>query len=140
MLLKFGSNHTVRGPSLTNTYERGNFVSEFAHSQSTTAFNILLVVARGTQNMFRPFGSTPADLQKNWNATTSASDNGELNIAVAIAAAGGHAALLDLRPVLADMSNGRLKVTDGTFARLLRSYDAVVVVPVAHASTLIVNP
>ena len=63
----------------------GNFVSEFAHSQGTTAFNILLVVARGTQNMFRPFGSTPADLQKNWNATASPSDNGELNLAVAIA-------------------------------------------------------
>jgi hypothetical protein len=43
VLLKYGSNHTVRGRNPTNAYPIGNFVSELAIANDMESFSILLV-------------------------------------------------------------------------------------------------
>lgn len=57
VIAKFGANHMFRGPSITNSYELGTFLPELAVSNHNKAFGILVVVAKGTWNAFRPFGS-----------------------------------------------------------------------------------
>ena len=132
-IIKLGANHVFRGPSITDTYEIGSFVPEFAQSEGGHAINVLLLVKRGTWNAYRPFGSKEADKTKPYDVLTS--EEYKVFDLSSLLAAGSDSSwtLLDLRPARRMAANGQLKVN--TLARrLLTSFDAVVVVPEGHAS------
>ena len=138
-VIKLGANHVFRGPSITNTYEIGTFAPEFALSEGGRAFNILLVVKRGTSNAFRPFGSQDSDKTKPYDLGTS-DEYAVFDMASVVAAASDTAlTLIDLRPERAMLAGGPLKRIGPTARRLLDSFDAVVVVPEGHASVYIRN-
>jgi hypothetical protein len=140
VMLKFGSNHAFRGWSGTSTYELGSFLPELAIAHGSHGFNILIVHTRGTQNMYRPFGSKLEDQARPFADGKSDSDNAVLDAGAMRALAGDATMMFDLRPVLAAAQNGKLGKLDPTTLRLLRSFDAVVVLPVVNASALIVPP
>ncbi|MBV8519162.1 MAG: hypothetical protein JO197_17335 [Acidobacteria bacterium] len=140
VMLKFGSNHAFRGVSGTSTYELGSFLPELAIANGSHACNVLLVHTRGTQNMYRPFGSKLEDQAKPFADGGSDSDNDVLDVRAARAIAGDAMMMFDLRPVRAAAQNRKLGKLDPPVLRLLQAFDVVVVLPVVHASALIVPP
>jgi hypothetical protein len=134
VIIKLGANHVFRGPSMTDSYEIGSFVPEFARSEGGSALNILLVVKRGTYNAFRPFGSVEADKVKPYDLLTS-EEYAVFDMKSVLAASSDSTwTLIDLRPVRTKSANGALKGLSPIAKRLLLSFDAVVVAPEGHAS------
>lgn len=133
-IIKLGANHVFRGPSITGSYEIGSFIPEFAATTGGHSFGILVVVAKGTWNAYRPFGSTEADKTQKYDPlTTSEYDVFDMKSVLA-AASPSDWTFIDLRPVRAMSINGKLKGIDPKARRLVSSFDAVVVVPEGHAS------
>jgi hypothetical protein len=140
-IVKLGANHIFRGPSLTDTYEIGSFVPELAQANGARAFNMLVLVAHGTTNGYRPFGSALADTAQAYDPTSPGSEMSFTDVKSVVAAASPpHWTFIDLRPVRAAAQDGKIKGLDAKVRRLLVSFDAVVVVPEGHASGLLVGP
>jgi hypothetical protein len=134
VIAKFGANHIFRGPSITNSYELGTFLPELAISNNAKAFGILVVVAKGTWNAFRPFGSKEEDKTRKYDPLTTG-EYEVFDIKSVLDATGDSAwTFVDLRPLRALAGSGRLKGIDPRARRLLNSFDGVVVVPEGHAS------
>jgi hypothetical protein len=133
-IIKLGANHIFRGPSTTDSYEMGSFIPEFAEITGGKSFGILVVVAKGTWNAYRPFGSTEADKTQKYDPLTT-SEYAVFDIrSVLDAASQTDWSFIDLRPIRAAAANGRLRNLNPKARRLLTSFDAVVVVPEGHAS------
>lgn len=132
-ILKFGSNHVFRGPSITNSYELGTFLPEFAIANDSRAFGILVVVARGTWNAFRPFGSKEADKTQKYDPLTTDEYKVFDIKSVLDATSDTTWTFVDLRPIRAMTGRG-MRQLDPRARRLLNSFDAIVVVPEGHAS------
>jgi hypothetical protein len=137
-IVKLGANHVFRGPSLTDTYEIGSFVPELALAHGTKAFNLLVVVERGTDNAYRPFGSALADTAQAYEASSEMTFTDLKTLAAA--ASPDHWTFIDLRPARAASQDGKLKGLDTKVKRLLLSFDGVVMIPEGHASGLLVAP
>jgi hypothetical protein len=133
-IIKLGANHVFRGPSTTQSFEMGSFIPEFAETTGGKSFGILLVVAKGTWNAFRPFGSEEADKTQKYNLLGSSEYEVFDMKSVLAAASESDWTIIDLRPVRALSQNGKLRGIDAKARRLLNSFDAVVVVPEGHAS------
>lgn len=133
-IIKLGANHVFRGPSTTDSYEIGTFVPEFAEVTGGKSFGILVVVARGTWNAYRPFGSSEEDKTQKYDPLTT-SEYAVFDIrSVLDAASASEWSYIDLRPIRAAAANGKLRGLNPKARRLLTSFDAVVVVPEGHAS------
>lgn len=133
-IIKLGANHVFRGPSITDSYEMGSFIPEFAETTGGKSFGILVVVAKGTWNAYRPFGSDEADKTQKYDPLTT-SEYAVFDIrSVLDAASTNEWTFLDLRPIRAAAANGRLRGLNPKARRLLTSFDAVVVIPEGHAS------
>jgi len=133
-IIKLGANHVFRGPSTTDSYEMGSFIPEFAVTTGGRSFGILVVVAKGTWNAYRPFGSDESDKTQKYDPLTT-SEYAVFDIKSVLDAAGTSGwTLIDLRPVRAMSAIGHLKGLNAKAHRLLTSFDAVVVVPEGHAS------
>lgn len=134
VIAKFGANHMFRGPSITNSYELGTFLPELAVSNHNKAFGILVVVAKGTWNAFRPFGSKEEDKTQKYDPL--ATDEYSIFDLKSVLEATGDSTwtFVDLRSIRAMTNRGGLRNLDPTARRLLNSFDAVVVVPEGHAS------
>jgi hypothetical protein len=136
-IIKLGANHVFRGPSTTQSFEIGSFVPEFVETTGGKSFGILLVVAKGTWNAFRPFGSDEADRVQKYDLLGS-SEYEVFDMKSVLAASSENAwTIIDLRPVRALSQNGKLRGLDAKARRLLNSFDAVVVAPEGHASVYI---
>jgi hypothetical protein len=136
-IIKLGANHVFRGPSTTQSFEIGSFVPEFVEATGGKSFGILLVVAKGTWNAFRPFGSDESDKTQKYDLLGS-SEYSVFDMKSVVAAASDNVwTIIDLRPVRALSQDGKLRVLDAKARRLLNSFDAVVVVPEGHASVYI---
>jgi hypothetical protein len=133
-IIKLGANHIFRGPSITGSYEIGSFIPEFAATTGGHSFGILVVVAKGTWNAYRPFGSTEADKTQKYDPLTTSEYNVFDMKSVLAAASTSDWTFIDLRPVRAMSVNGGLRGLDPKARRLISSFDAVVVVPEGHAS------
>jgi len=136
-IIKLGANHVFRGPSTTQSFEIGSFIPEFVETTGGKSFGILLVVAKGTWNAFRPFGSDEADKNQKYDLLGSSEYNVFDMKSVLAAASENQWTIIDLRPVRALSQNGKLRGLDAKARRLLSSFDAVVVVPEGHASVYI---
>jgi erythromycin esterase-like protein len=134
-VVKLGANHVFRGPSTTDTYEIGAFAHELALASGSHAFGMLVVVAKGTLNAYRPFGSVEADKHKSFDARDAFSFT-DLTPFLSAASTKSYT-LFDLRPILAAVHDGRTAPVRPKVLRLLQSFDALIVIPEGHASTLI---
>lgn len=66
VMLKFGTNHVLRGRNFTNTFDLGTLAYELAEVHGGTAFNVMVVPGRGARvAQFDPrtFGYSPAPVQ-----------------------------------------------------------------------------
>ena len=134
VIAKFGANHVFRGPSITNSYELGTFLPEFAVTNRSKAFGILVVVAKGTWNAYRPFGSKEEDKTQKYDPLTTP-EYKIFDLKSVLEATGDSTwTFVDLRSIRAMAGRGGLRNIDPTALRLLNSFDAVVVVPEGHAS------
>jgi hypothetical protein len=133
-IVKLGANHVFRGPSITNSYEMGSFLPELAQMNGTESFGILLVVAKGTWNAYRPFGSKEEDKTKAYDPLTT-DEYTVFDLKSVLDATGDSTwTYVDLRPVRAAAGTRKFRQLDPRARRLLNSFDAVVVVPEGHAS------
>lgn len=133
-IIKLGANHVFRGPSTTDTYEIGSFIPEFAATTGGKSSGILVVVAKGTWNAYRPFGSDESDKTQRYDPITT-SEYAVFDIKSILGAASTTDwTYIDLRPARAMVANGHLMGLTPKARRLLTSFDAVVVVPEGHAS------
>ena len=136
-IVKLGANHVFRGPSITNTFEIGTFIPEFAVANNVKSFGILLITGPGTWNAYRPFGSTEADKTAKYDPLTSDEYKVFDLKSVFEASAKTGWTFLDLRAIRAGAGRGSLRKLDATAIRLLNSFDGVVIAPESHASVLI---
>jgi hypothetical protein len=133
-IIKLGANHVFRGPSTTDSYEMGSFIPEFVETTGGKSFGILVVVAKGTWNAYRPFGSDESDKTQKYDPLTT-SEYAVFDIKSLLdAASPTDWTFFDLRPIRAGVADARIKGLNPKARRLLTSFDAVVVVPEGHAS------
>lgn len=133
-IIKLGANHVFRGPSTTDTYEIGSFIPEFTATTGGKSSGILVVVAKGTWNAYRPFGSDESDKTQKYDPMTT-SEYAVFDIKSILGAASTTDwTYIDLRPARAMVADGHLKGLTPKSRRLLTSFDAVVVIPEGHAS------
>jgi hypothetical protein len=136
VILKFGANHIFRGPSLSDTYELGSFVPELALAGGTRAYNIIVLVARGTSNAYRPFSKDTADKRKPYDPRSSDNELSFTNVDTFLAAAKDSSwTFLDLRPVRQLAHDRKLGAVDSKVMRALLAFDGMIIVPEGHAST-----
>ncbi|HEV7593627.1 MAG TPA: hypothetical protein VGO33_01425 [Gemmatimonadaceae bacterium] len=133
-VVKLGANHIFRGPSITDTYEMGSFIPEFAIANGVRSFGMLVVVKRGTTNAYRPFGSKEADKTQPYDVLVS-EEYKVFDLKSVLESTPVDAwSFIDLRPVRAAALDGKLKGLSANARRLLLSFDGVVTVPEGHAS------
>jgi hypothetical protein len=111
VLLKFGSNHLIRGRSFTNVYDLGTLLPEVAAMNGETTFHLIVLARSGDKNaaVFDPKPLFEASDASEWT-------------------------LLDLRALRPDMRT--LQAGDG-LARVIWGYDAALILPAAHPATTI---
>ena len=139
VLFKFGGNHMIRGASLTDTYELGTFIPELALANGSHAFNMMLLAGAGTTNEYRPFGGSEADKTSPYDVGTADGPLAPLDVRTFFAVAAENDStwtFIDLRPVRAMVHDGKLAAVSAPLKRALLSFDAIVIAPHAHASTL----
>jgi hypothetical protein len=137
VMFKFGYEHLMRGRSIMETYEVGNTAHELAEAGGRRAYALLILPLGGTQNAYRPFGASVADTAKAYDPR---SDFGWLATGPLAAAADTAAwTLLDLDPLRPRLAGAGASLPRG-LERLATAYDAVLVIPSAHAAHLLVPP
>ena len=138
VLFKFGGNHMIRGSSLTDTYELGTFLPEFAFANGARAFSVMVLAGKGTTNEYRPFGSKDADKAATYDITGPDAQLAPLDVRTFFAAAGSDStwSFIDLRPVRALAHDGKVGKLSAPLKRALLSFDGIILAPHAHASTL----
>jgi hypothetical protein len=138
VLFKFGGSHTMRGRTIVNVYDMGSAVHELAELEGSRAFGLYIQGASGTQNAYRPFGSTPPD-------TAKAIDPAGSDLYFASDLAGSMPGdttwrLVDLRPLRRALAKSGSKGVPAALEKLAWSYDAALLVPVMHASRFLNSP
>lgn len=139
-VIKLGANHVFRGPSTTETYEIGSFVPELAIGMGGRSFSMLVMVAGGTVNAYRPFGSALPDTAQAYDPTGDAEVSFTDARAILAAASRSQWTLFDLRPMRAALQDGKLPGVGEKLKRTLLSFDGIVIVPGGHASSLLLPP
>lgn len=129
MMFKFGGGHMMRGRSPTEVYDIGNLVSETAVLRGETSFNLLVVPADGGRQAY----FNPETFPK--VSTTAVETIAELSLqALAAQALPGSSTLFDLRPLRAEMPNAVNSSDDTRLARVVRGYDAMLLIDRSTAS------
>lgn len=129
MMFKFGGGHMMRGRSPTEVYDIGNLVSETAVLRGETSFNLLVVPADGGRQAY----FNPETFPK--VSTTAVETVAELSLqALAAQALPGSSTLFDLRPLRAEMPSAVASADDTRLARVVRGYDAMLLIADARPS------
>ncbi|MDB4949450.1 MAG: hypothetical protein JWM27_2099 [Gemmatimonadetes bacterium] len=134
VLVKLGGYHSIRGRSYTGVFDVGNLLSEMAASGGARSFHLFVLTAHGTRNAFLPFAPDNAEKA---HALNVAEDLDFMDARPLLAAGAPDAwTVLDLRPLRGEAERGRLGRLNPGLRTLMWGYDAVLVIPEAHASTL----
>ena len=134
VLVKLGAYDAIRGRSYTGVFDDGNLLSELAAQNGSRSFHVFVLTHRGTRNAYLPF---VADDREKAHAPNPAEDLDFMDVKPFVAAAdSGGWMLIDLRPLRGAAQSGRFAGLNPGLRTLLFGYDAVIVVPEAHASTL----
>lgn len=133
VLFKFGANHMYRGANGLNAFDIGNFVSELSSIEQTQSFHLYVMGKKGTQNAYNPFGKEE-DKQRKYDATSYLD---HINVNPFLELTGEQDwVVFDLRPLRELLFYKKIKNLDQGLEKLIWSYDAVLVLPEVHASSL----
>ena len=138
VLFKFGGSHTMQGKSMAQVYDMGSSIHELAELEGSHAFGLYIQGASGTQNAYRPFGSTPADTAAAIKAAGS-----DLYFAAEMPGAmPGDSTwrLVDLRPLRRALGGRGSKGVPPNLEKIAWSYDAALIVPQMHAARFLNSP
>ena len=134
-LFRLGAFHAGRGLSPLGVFDLGNLASELAQSNGKTSLHLLVLASGGEANRWFPFAPEVAAKRTNYNAAEELSVIG----AQPLLDAADHTQWT-LIPLASLRSHSELRRAGGAkFERLVYAYDAVILVPVAHAATLYDN-
>ncbi len=128
VLLKFGASHMMRGRTVVNVFDLGTTLPELAAMNGTRAFQLLIIPGGGRVNAWRPF--SPSEDAK---SAPYVPKYAGVDLAPITSVANGWT-LIDLRPLRADLSAGRIEPIDRGLEAMLWGYDAVLVIPSATAA------
>ncbi len=128
VMFKLGGNHMVRGRSMVEIYDLGNFLSELAAAEGSQAFNVLVVGGAGTEHaIFNPVKLTyepaPIELAAEKYMQPIVSQILPKNFT-----------LIDLRPLRPLFSAERAKTVDPELMRIVHGYDALLILTGSHPS------
>lgn len=132
VMLKFGSNHAIRGHSFVGFFDLGNAVHELAELNGGRAFGLMALAGRGTQQA----GMDPKTF--NYVARPVQEDGWESPLYQL--ADPGAWTLYDLRPLRRPLAARRLGTVDPTLARVINGFDALVVLSGSGPSTSLAGP
>jgi hypothetical protein len=133
-VFKFGAYHMKRGQSFINVFDVGNLASELAVANGSHSFHVLVVMAAGTQNTYLPFVGDPAAKQKPYDPI-AVFDFMDVKPLLETVVKGAWT-VLDVRPLRPLLAGGKLGKIDRGLEAAIFGYDAIIVVPTAHAATL----
>jgi hypothetical protein len=134
VLVKLGAYHAIRGRSFTGVFDVGNMLAELVAANGSRSFHLFVLTARGTRNAYLPF---VAEDREKAHRLDVAQDLDFMDAKPLLAAADPNAwTLIDVRPLRGDVQRGRFASLNPGLRTLLFGYDAVLVVPEAHADTL----
>lgn len=130
-LFRLGAFHAGRGLSPLGVFDLGNFVSELAQSNGMTSLHVLVLAAGGEANRWFPFAPDEAARRAPYDA---AGELGSIGAQPFLDAA--DRTQWSLIPLASLRTRPELRRAGGAkFERLIYGYDAVIVVPAAHAAT-----
>lgn len=125
-LYKYGANHVAKDEGLMDTYDIGNLVSNIADSKFSSSYHIIVLGVSGTQaSPFKGFPSEKVD-----------ANSGNLkSLAPLLKAVDGNGwHCIDLQPLRSALEDGKLVIKDNKLLRIVKGYDAFVVIPKVTAS------
>jgi hypothetical protein len=130
ILMKFGYNHSIRGPDYVNTFDLGTMADEVAALTGDRAFHILVIPGPGSRQavLGNGFVSVATDSVDEFRAGGQ-----RLTRVLANPNATGHE-VFDLRPLRRFAMRG-LESWNADLVRTIHGYDAVVIWNGAHTST-----
>lgn len=138
VMFKFGGSHTMRGRTIANVYDMGSALHEIAELEGSRAFGLYVQGVSGTQNAYRPFGSTPPDTAK--AIDPAGSDLYFAGDLAGVAAGDTTWRLVDLRPLRRALASRGGKGVPPAVEKLAWSYDAALLLPVMHAARFLNSP
>ena len=125
---KFGASHLVRGRNMSEVIDMGSMIAETAALQDQPSFNIFVV---GGKNA-RAAKFNPVAWRYEPGPAANAGENGVQFLADGALPQGF--TVIDLRPLRALLTAGRTQNADARMVRVVHGFDALVVMPGAHAS------
>jgi erythromycin esterase-like protein len=128
VMLKFGGNHMVRGRSMVEIYDLGNFLFELAAAEGSQAFNVLVVGGAGTEHaIFNPvkliYEPAPVELAAETYMQPILGQTLPEGFT-----------LIDLRALRLLFSAERAKTVDPELMRIVHGYDALLILTGSHPS------
>lgn len=125
-LYKYGANHVAKNEGLMDTYDIGNLVSSIEDSKFSSSYHVIILGASGTQaSPFKGFPNEKIDV----NSETLKP------LAPLFKAAEGNAwHYIDLKPLRTAIDDGKLLIKNDKLLRIIKGYDAFVVIPEVTAS------
>lgn len=125
-LYKYGANHVAKDEGLMDTYDIGNLVSNIEDSKFSSSYHIIVLGVSGTQaSPFKGFPSEKVD-----------ANSGVLKSLAPLlkAVEGNNWHYIDLKPLRSAIESGKLLVKNDKLLRIIKGYDAFVVIPEVTAS------
>jgi hypothetical protein len=132
VMMKFGASHMIRGLSFSSVYDLGTYLPDLAIAHGQQTFQVLLIAPKGHINAYFPFSQNPTDREKPYHPSDDAPQLDATPLFEA--AVPNEWTVIDLRPLRPKAD--ALKV-DPTLKRILFGFDAVVIIPEVHPSTLV---
>lgn len=125
---KFGASHLIRGRNMTEVMDMGSLIAETAALSGERSFNVMVVGGKGAKAaQFNPVA---------WRYEPGEARNAEgegIGFLTAQALPEGFT-VIDLRPLRPLLSAARTRNADARMVRVVHGFDALVVMPGAHAS------
>ena len=131
ILMKFGYNHSIRGPDYFNTFDLGTMADEVAALTGERAFHILVIPGPGSRQATLGAGGFVSIASDSVDELRAGDQR--ITRVFANANATGHE-VIDLRPLRRLAMRG-LESWNADVVRTLHGYDAVVIWKGAHAAT-----
>lgn len=125
---KFGASHLVRGRNMSEVMDMGSLIAETAALQDQSSFNIFVVGGKGAKvAQFNPVAF------RYENGDAGDAEGQGVTFLTDEALPQGFT-VIDLRPLRPLLGPSRTRAADANMVRVIHGFDALVVLPGAHAS------